>query len=318
MYINANEEIYVSVRFHLKNYLFLSKDMGETWSNITPEYYLKEEEKVNDIILIFGKEETSEFIGLISRDSFFLSNDRGETWDRIEYPNNTRVFLARRNPFSENEFMLAAFNGIFFTDNYGKDLKHITEVFSKDTESSAFIIKDLTFTGTPGVIYFASYDSLFTTQNGGFTWKKVITSRKFYYQIEVDPYDDLHIFAGISNGGILESFNGGYSWEYLDKRLPFKPKKNLRCFFLKINPFNPNLIFSALEVDDREQENIYSSDGGKTWDRMKFKEPLDSNSIVIFQKNLIYLGTSNGKIYISKDNGVNWEPLKFNIEVLLK
>ncbi len=318
IYINSSGEIFISIRYHLKSYLFKSKDRGESWENITPDFFLKDNDQVNDILFIFGKKEMPGFVGLVSKDSFFISHDFGITWERNKYPDDIRVYLARQNPFSENEIMLASFTGIFFTSNYGKDLSNITNVFNKETESSSFIIKDLKFSKTPGILYFASYDSLFNSQNGGLTWKKISTSRKYYYQIEIDPENPGHIYAGISNGGILESFNGGYSWEYLDKRLPIKAKENLRCFFLRVSPFDKNLIFGSIEADDKIKTNLFSKDAGKSWKKMNLKDNLDSGSIMLFTEDLIYLGNSTGNLFISKDSGENWEKLKFNIEGLVK
>ncbi|MDD3627808.1 MAG: YCF48-related protein, partial [bacterium] len=119
-------------------------------------------------------------------------------------------------------------------------------------------------------------------------------------------------------GGILESFNGGYSWEYLDKRLPIKAKENLRCFFLRVSPFDKNLIFGSIEADDKIKTNLFSKDAGKSWKKMNLKDNLDSGSIMLFTEDLIYLGSSTGNLFISKDSGENWEKLKFNIEGLVK
>ncbi len=314
-----SKKIYVSIRYHARTFLFFSEDQGENWNNITPDFFLHKQKKINDILFIFGKEDFPGFISLITQDSFFISNNFGKTWERIIYQDEIKVFLVRQNPFQPNEFLLASFDGIFFTSNYGTDLRHITEGFKHQDSESSFYIKDLEFSGTPGVIYFVSYDSLFKSSNAGFSWTKIPSSRRFYYQLEVDSKNKKHLFVGITNGGILETENSGYKWEYLDDRLPIAYKKNLRCFFLKINPYDSDLIFASVESEDDKPVNLRSLDGGETWERMELQEKFDPNTIMVFrERNEIYLGTASGKLFLSKDKGTTWRQLKFEIERLIK
>ena len=314
-----DDSIYLSIRYNLRNYLFVSKDSGENWVDITPEYYKKKQERIDDILHVFGKKDFPQFKGLITQYAFFISNDNGQKWERIEYPNSIKVFMVRHNPFVENEFILASFDGLYFTDNYGKDLRNITEIFRKDEESPTnFYIKDMEFSKDPGVLYFISYDSLYQSLNGGLAWSKVLTPRKFYYQIEIDPEDSMHIYTGISNGGILESFDGGLTWDYLDKRLPLNYQQNLRCIFLKISPLNRNLIIAAIEQEDYRTVNMRSIDGGNTWERIELEEELDPGTVIKFEKGIIYLGISTGSVFISKDDGLTWKQLNFDIGRLVK
>ena len=139
IYINPDSEnIYVSIRYHARTYLFFSEDQGESWKNITPEYFLLKQKKINDILFIFGKEDFPGFIGLITQNSFFISNNFGKAWERNIFQDEIKVFLVRQNPFQLNEFLLASFDGIYFTNNYGKDLRHITEGFKISSNQKYF------------------------------------------------------------------------------------------------------------------------------------------------------------------------------------
>ncbi len=315
-----SKKIYVSIRYHARTYLFFSEDQGESWENITPKYFLqKQQKKINDILFIFGKEDSPGFIGLITQSSFLISNNFGNDWEMTIFQDEIKVFLVRQNPFQLNEFLLASYDGIYFTSNYGEDLRHITEGFKHQDSDASFFIKDLEFSGSPGVIYFVSYDSLFKSSNGGFSWTKIPSSRRFYYQLEIDSKNKTHLFVGISNGGILETGNSGYKWEYLDDRLPVAYKKNLRCFFLKINPYDSDLIFASIESGDDIPVNLRSVDGGETWERLELQEKFYPNTVMIFGKNNdIYVGTASGKLFLSKDKGTTWRQLKFEIGRLVK
>ena len=118
----------------------------------------------------------------------------------------------------------------------------------------------------PDVIYAATTEGVFQTNDAGATWNQVL-NQLMVMDILLDPVDTNTIYAGIGNvdtsgSGIYRSVNSGTSWSRLSNGLPGAVDGRIT---LAMNPLNHNSIL-ALVADLYDTQGIYRSyDKGLSW-----------------------------------------------------
>lgn len=162
----------------------------------------------------------------------------------------------------------------------------------------------------PNVIY-AGAQRLHRTTNGGTTWTATSTALvdggNSILTIAISPFDEDVIYIGTSpnfnDPRILKSTNGGSTWTYLSG-LP-----NRTAMDIVFHPEEPETVFAVFSGFNTQ--HVYrSTDGGATWTAIDNGLPdVPTNTLFIDPDypDHLYVGNDIG-LYISYDNGDNWEP----------
>ncbi|HXB32004.1 MAG TPA: hypothetical protein VNV35_01225 [Puia sp.] len=124
------------------------------------------------------------------------------------------------------------------------------------------------------------------------------------------------LWAGSDDGLVHVTRDNGKSWQNIT---PPDMLKNTRVSIIEASHFNPAVAYVAAkryQMDDRAPYIWKTNDYGKTW--KKIITGIRSDDYVhairedIIRPGLLYAGTEHG-IYVSFNDGDNWEPLKLNL-----
>lgn len=208
----------------------------------------------------------------------------------------------------------------------------------------------------PEVIYLGTYSTgIYKTTNGGENWIYCSTENLPAYEdsldnsptlpcwwfgdyypidaIAVDPLDENHLWTGTLGRGLLESTDGGESWQKANETLP----DTLAVNFIYINPQDPDDVLlgtgNYFSGNSPQNGGVYRTlNGGNTWgliDSLPHGNTYRINSIARGPENndhiMIGIG-SNGEpgyawgIMESYNNGNTWQEIMgdfrvFNISI---
>jgi photosystem II stability/assembly factor-like uncharacterized protein len=153
---------------------------------------------------------------------------------------------------------------------------------------------------------------IFTTTNGGDSWRKVHAPRvpdsTQITALAVDPENPGILYAGAydwssgGNGtsGVFKSTDGGVTWRALG--LNELPPGDIEV--LAIDPQNPRNLHAA------GIGYFKSADGGATWSSPHVAQsPLRSLALDASEPGTLYAGT-DGEVYKSTDAGATWRDLE--------
>ncbi|MEX1000626.1 MAG: glycosyl hydrolase [Crocinitomicaceae bacterium] len=133
------------------------------------------------------------------------------------------------------------------------------------------------------------------------------------------PYEKDLLWTGSDDGLIHRSTDGGNGW--VDVTPPGMPEWAL-INSIEVDPFNKGGLYVAAtmyKMGDYKPYLFHTVDYGKTWkkivngiDEEHFTRVIRADKKV---KGLLYCGTESG-LYISFDDGLNWEPFQQNLPIV--
>ncbi len=338
----SNPNIVYAIVEHKQGGVFRSEDKGITWkkmssTNPRPMYYsqIRIDPNNNQRIWVLGSE-------------MFVSEDGGKTWitdliaraareKRAVHGDHHAMWI---NPANSNHMVLGSDGGIYFSYDRGKTWDFVDTLphgqvyeISFDMRKPYYVIGGLQDNGT----WHGPSAAWFRPKITNDEWFKIGGSDGFYSQ--VDPEDHTRIYTEAQSAGIFR-FNLK-TGEYKSlKPEPEDPKEIYR--------FNWN---SPFLLSPHDSHTIYlggnklfiSRDRGKSWqatidlttqqDREKL--PLmgvlpDENTLSKhdgtasygdittisespLKKGLLYVGTDDGNLQISRDDGKTWKNVIRNV-----
>jgi len=139
----------------------------------------------------------------------------------------------------------------------------------------------------------------------------------------IDPMNQNHIIAG-TEGGIWQTYNGGFTWSNVDDFLA-----SLYISGLSYDPNNNNTIYAITggKSDDILGEGLLkSTDNGNTWVQLNTPsgfnfyylndivlDPNNPNWIYVISRDSTFSSLPKGKLFRSQDGGISWQQLiEFN------
>ncbi len=169
---------------------------------------------------------------------------------------------------------------------------------------------------------------LYKTNDGGSTWRKVLGEGEWtgVTDIVIDPKDPNWLYAatwdrhrtvaaymgGGPGSGLHRSKDGGETWEPLTSGIP---KTNLGKIGLAISPFNPDVLYAAIEEDLRKGGIYMSANRGKSW--TKQSDAVSGGTGPHYYQELyasphhegrLYL--ANNSMFVSDDHGKTYRVLE--------
>jgi len=163
--------------------------------------------------------------------------------------------------------------------------------------------------------------SIWKSTDGGETWNaldKVNGSAKAsdpdFLSFAINPADNRIILAGLKNGGIVKSEDGGDNWTFLS----FTSQK---VYGLAIDPANARTIYAS-GVWNGRGKLFKSEDLGENWKEI-YTAPSDGPLIVSLtldgkDSRVIYATTSNSQVIKSTDGGSTWKSIYTAVQPVLR
>ncbi|MDK1289893.1 VPS10 domain-containing protein [Pseudoalteromonas umbrosa] len=169
---------------------------------------------------------------------------------------------------------------------------------------------------------------LYKTTDGGETWKLVLKPEDEWTGVTsllIDPRNPNKLYAatwsrqrkieayvGTGPGsGIHTSDDGGETWTELKTGLP---KGNMGKIGLAISPINPDVVYAAVEIDNRKGGLYRSANRGQSWTKMSdevgggtgphYYQEIFADK---HQFDRIYIASNYSKV--SDDGGKTWTPI---------
>ena len=137
--------------------------------------------------------------------------------------------------------------------------------------------------------------------------------------ISESPLSEGSLWVGTDDGRIHSTNNNGKTWtEFTAKIAALGGKKDYWVSRIVCSMHNPKRAFvtkSGFRNDDFEALAFKTEDNGKTWIKITNGLPVSPVNVVREDPknpNLLYLGNDKG-VYISFDQGNNWQALKINM-----
>ena len=192
----------------------------------------------------------------------------------------------------------------------------------------------------PHLLFFAG-NTLWQTRDRGDHWEKISPdlSRPHYelpasigkykedaakqghrrgviYTVGPSPFDANRIWVGTDDGLIHITTDGGKTWSNVTPPIIFAWQK---ISLIEAGHFDANTAYAAvntLRIDNLLSHILATHDSGKTW--TEIVNGIAAGQIVNAvredpqRKGFLFAGTENG-VYVSFDNGANWESLRLNL-----
>ncbi|WP_435361172.1 WD40/YVTN/BNR-like repeat-containing protein [Haloarchaeobius sp. DFWS5] len=275
-----------------------SDDFGDTWEQVaqSPAYAEDSDFELNQVwCLEPGREQDPDVLYAgVDEAGLFVSRDGGDTWDHVEglaghetrdrwYPGNGGLCChsVLTDPEDPDRLWVGiSAVGVFRTDDGG-------ESWTLATDGLEFVTDEDDHGGVGSCVH----------------------------SLAQDPSDPERIVQQ-NHMGVFRTTDGGDQWEAIGDALP-----SSFGFPIEMHPTDPDTFFTfPLESDEYRiaeggEPAIYrTTDGGDSWDRCADGLPTDSWVTVLRQSMAvdsldpagIYVGTTGGSIFYSRDGGDSW------------
>lgn len=265
-------------------------------------------------------------------DGIYKTTDGGDTWKKMGLGQSERIARIIIHPDSPDTVFVAVpghlwdaneERGIFRTTDGGKSWEKVLYI-NENTGCSDIAIDpenpDILYAGmwefrrTPWSFYSGGEGSgLYKSEDGGNTWKKLTEGipkgELGRIAVSVSPITPKLVYALIEseNSGLYLSEDSGTSWEKVNNTIPVQERP---FYFSNIiaDPVDTNRVYKPsfnLHVSNNKGKNFrvaYISGGNVHPDMHAFWVSKRNNK-------LLYMG-SDGGVYVSRDMGSSWSPLR--------
>ncbi|MEM1132381.1 MAG: glycosyl hydrolase [Pseudomonadota bacterium] len=221
-------------------------------------------------------------------DGIYRSNDGGKTWEKLGLEASEHISKIIVHPEDSNTVWVAAQGPLW----------------------------------SPG-----GERGVFKTTDGGKTWEKTLSAGPYTGATDllIDPRDPDRLYAamwqhqrtvatyvgGGPESGLWKSEDGGETWTELKTGLP---QGNMGKIGLTLSPIRPDVVYAAIEEDQRKGGVWRSTNRGASWEKMSdevgqgtgphYYQELYASPHVF---DRIYLVSNTSQI--SNDGGKTWTPL---------
>lgn len=122
--------------------------------------------------------------------------------------------------------------------------------------------------------------------------------------IAIDPQDPKALYAGTLERGIVESLNGGDTWEEVTSG-----PKGSKIQAISVDPKDKCVVYAAMKNKIYKTENCH-----RDWKEIFFDPKVDKVFTAVtvdwYNPTIVYAGTSEGDVFKSTDAGLSWMVVK--------
>ena len=222
-------------------------------------------------------------------------------------------------------------DGVYVSHNDGKSWKNM------GLENSEHLSKIIVHPENSDIIWVASQGPLWSkggdrgiykSINGGKTWQRTLGDSEWVGATDllIDPTNPNILYAatwqrhrtvagylgGGPGSGLHKSIDGGLTWKALKSGIP---NSNLGKIGLAMSPFNPNVVYAAIELDRTKGGFFMTSNGGESW--VKQSDAVAGGTGPHYYQEIIASPHDEGTIYFmnnsaleSKNHGKTFERMR--------
>lgn len=316
--------------------IYRTDDQGITWTlNDTSANILHDIRYYNGVLYAVGE----------SR-SFLISTDMGITWSSVQTVNYPEGSLLDVRLYSvvllNNDILVAGESGEIYKAN---NLNGTSWSLFYEPVWGNVVTSGLKFaTQNKGLMVGAgnTQSAVYSTDNGGFSWKRqLLSSANFFKSIDLKP-DGKGLVIGPN--GFARTSDFGENWTTLAPIQPNVPYtkcwlKENNDFFVGTNPgttlndglifrngnlwsifpevtkiseikfLNENIGFAVTNTINFDAKLWKTTNGGISWSQMENYNGGHSDEIQIINENKIYIKNFSNIYSVSNDGGLSWTDL---------
>ncbi len=245
-----------------------------------------------------------------------VSKNGGANWENISYSkihyDQHALFI---DPTDPSRMLSGNDGGLYWSSDTGKTWAHytnlpITQFYTCEINPRD---PDQLFGGTQdnGVIGLTGVDS-----SGQKIWQQILDGDGF--GVRVDPYDDRYLYAEYQYGNFHRSIDAGQNLIVCDITADTTARFNWRTPF-ELDPKDPSVLYIGAErlyrSDNRaESWRPISPDlsGGAGLGNLTYGT-ITAIAIAESNPNFIYVGTDDGKVWLTKNGGAKWDFIDYDL-----
>jgi photosystem II stability/assembly factor-like uncharacterized protein len=289
--------------------LYKSKDMGETWEQLTVK------DKVSltglDILSIAIDPNDSNILYAGTRvNGIYKSCCQGEHWYKLEDKNGllssrANVYDIAIDPKDSNRVYIGVYQDkkgrVFRTQDGGESWEEVY-VVSKEKYAVFAVAVD---SYDPSVVYIGTAQGGFLKSTDyGKSWEIMKWFDDVISGIVINPKDTRQVYVSTFKEGIYKTSDKGRTWQSFEEALEgFSQAKRVEN--LVIDPQRPNILYAGSKYG-----LLTSKNSGQTWQEVAIIMPPKSRpvlSLAIESENTDHLYYGAGPIlYRSIDQGKTW------------
>jgi photosystem II stability/assembly factor-like uncharacterized protein len=301
------------------NIVYRTDNAGESWQQVS-EGNVGERMNYYARIFVDPNDENMVYVMGAQVDK---STDGGKTWSRaFEYAGDNHVLWI--NPKDSKHMLLGYDYGFAISYDLGKNWLHIDNVSMAQLYAIG-VDMDYPYNVYGGMQDFGSWKGP-STKKGRFPirfedWEHVLGGDGFYNQ--VDPTNSRWLYTESQFGGL--SRNDQKTGQR--KRIRNRGNRNLRFNWnapVLISPHNPNVIYQGANIllkspfrGERWEEvspDLTKNDASKFDGReVRFYGTITTIDESPIEQGVIWVGTDDGNVQITRDGGKTWTLLNDNI-----
>ncbi len=283
--------------------LFRTTDGGTTWtSQATSPNYLGSQGWYDNAVTIHSTDPNIVIVGGLD---LYVSTTGGtglvqkSSWSTSNSQNMTHADIHRLAYNGTNLYCMSD-GGIYKSTNNGNNWVDL----NRDISTLQYQSADYNITNTQSLQGGTQDNNKMTSTNGGVDWDQRTTGDGGY--TIVDPVNTNFVYGQYVNGSIQRSANSGVSFSNIT---PSGSTGGLFYNPYEMAPGDHNTIIFG-RADIWKTTNAQTASTGSGWTQIATTGIVGGSvsAIGISWTNTgkIYIGTSNGRILVTTDNGANW------------
>jgi hypothetical protein len=235
----------------------------------------------------------------------FRTRDAGGHWALVFRDNWPRDLFYRPS----GEIVSCGGSGLWQSSNEGDDWEPLIQYESVDACAPAPQAGDQVWIGSQGGVWLVTIESDGTIERQPRDQGLPMTVR--VYELAVDPVSRTVIYAGLQDGRVFRTTNGGGLWEEASTGLG-QPHTEHPALALAVDPDNPEVLLYSRWLT--QIPGYRSTDGAASWAVMDV-EPIEGEMVTDLAFSPYVSGTvyaslwGNAPLGVSADSGETWSPL---------
>jgi photosystem II stability/assembly factor-like uncharacterized protein len=222
------------------------------------------------------------------------TTDGGKTWKNIKQGiiEDSDVFSIIVDPVRPNIVYASACSGIYKSVNAGADFRggvtvNKTQGIPLEARRTRKLMQD---PNHPETVYGGTTQGLYRTQDGGGSWQRLTGPEIIVNDVFVDPKDSSHVMLATDRGGVMNSRDGGLSFEASNTGFS---ARQVDAFAADLH--NPAAMYVGV-VNDKDFGGVFqSTDGGIRWQQVSGGlEGSDVFSLGMAGDGTLLAGTGHG------------------------